>query len=87
MKKLRTDSVRGKLATVLFGVLCSHLLSKNLKIEIYEAIILLVLYGRETWSLTRREEHRLRAFENRLLRRIIEPEREEVAGSWRRVQN
>jgi hypothetical protein len=51
------------------NLLSSRLLSKNLKIRIYKTIILpVVLYGCETWSLTLREEHRLRVFENRLLR-------------------
>jgi hypothetical protein len=55
------------------------LLSKNLKIRIYKTIILpVVLYGCETWSLTLREEHRLRVFENRVLRRIFGPKRDEV---------
>jgi hypothetical protein len=52
----------------------SHLLSKNIKLRIYKTIILpVVLYGCETWSLTLREEHRLRVFENRVLRRIFGP--------------
>jgi hypothetical protein len=52
--------------------LSSRLLSKNLKIRIYKTIILpVVLYGCETWSLTLREEHKLRVFENRVLRRIF----------------
>jgi hypothetical protein len=67
--------------------LSSHLLSKNLKVKIHETIILLVLYGYETWSLTLREEHRLRVFENRVLRRICGPKREEVVGGWRRLHN
>jgi hypothetical protein len=55
------------------------MLSKNVKMRIYETIILpVVLYGCETWSLTLREEHRLRAFENKVLRRIYEPKRDEV---------
>jgi hypothetical protein len=55
------------------------LLSKNLKIRIYKAIILsVVLYGCETWSLTLREEHRLGVFGNRVLRRIFGPKRDEV---------
>jgi hypothetical protein len=45
------------------------------------------LHGCETWSLTRREEHRLRVFENRLLRRIFGPKSEEVTGNWRRLHN
>jgi hypothetical protein len=44
------------------------------------------LYGCETWSLTLREEHRLRVFENRVLRRIFGPKREEVTGEWRKLQ-
>ena len=50
----------------------SRLLSKNLKIKIYRTIILPVLYGCETWSLTFREDRRLRVFENRVLR-VYEP--------------
>jgi hypothetical protein len=59
----------------------SRLLSKNLKIRIYKTIILpLVLYGCETSSLAFREEHRLRMFENRGLRRIFGQKRDEVTG-------
>jgi hypothetical protein len=46
-----------------------------------------VLYGCETWSLTLREEHRLRVFENRVLSRIFGPKREEVMGGWRKLHN
>jgi hypothetical protein len=46
-----------------------------------------VLYGWETWSLTLREEHRLRVFENRVLRRIFGPKRDEVTGEWRKLHN
>jgi hypothetical protein len=54
---------------------------KNLKIRIYKTIILpVVLYGCETWPLTLREEHRLRMFENMVLRRIFRPKRDEVIG-------
>jgi hypothetical protein len=57
------------------------LLPKNLKIRIYKTIILpVVLYGCETWPLTLREEHRLRVFENRVLRRILGLRRDEVMG-------
>jgi hypothetical protein len=45
------------------------------------------LYGCETWSLTLREEHRLRVFENRVLRRIFGPTRDEVTGDWRKLHN
>jgi hypothetical protein len=59
-----------------------------LKIRIYKTIILLVLlYGCETWSLILREEHRLRVFENRILRRIFGPKRDEVTGEWRKLHN
>jgi hypothetical protein len=54
--------------------------SKNLKIKLYKIILPVVLYGCETWSLTLREEQRFRAFENRVLRRIFGPTREDVAG-------
>jgi hypothetical protein len=61
---------------------------KNLKIIICKTIILLVvLYGCETWSLTLREEHRLRVFENRVLRRIFGPKRDEMTGEWRKLHN
>jgi hypothetical protein len=64
----------------------SSLLSKYIKI--YRTIILpVVLYGCETWSLTQREEHRLKVFENRVLRRIFGPKRDEVTGEWRRLHN
>jgi len=46
-----------------------------------------VLFGCETWSLTLREEHRLREFENRVLRRIFEPKRDEITGEWRKLHN
>jgi hypothetical protein len=45
------------------------------------------MYGCETWSLTLEEEHRLRVFENRVLRRIFGPKRYEVAGGWRELHN
>jgi hypothetical protein len=64
------------------------LLSKNLKIRIYKTTILpVVLYGCETWSVTLREEHRLKVFENRVLRRIFGPKRDEVTGEWRKLRN
>jgi hypothetical protein len=57
------------------------LLSKNLQIKIYRSLILpVVLYGCETWSLTLREEHRLRVCENRVLRKVFGPKRDEVTG-------
>jgi hypothetical protein len=69
-------------------LLSSSLLSKKTKIKIYRSIILpVVLYGCETLSLTLREEHRLRVFENRVLRRIFGPKRDGVTGEWRRLHN
>ena len=70
------------------NLLSSSLLSKNLKIKIYRTIILpAVLYGCETWSLTLREEHRLRVFENRVFRRIFGLKRDRVTGEWRKLHN
>ena len=70
------------------NLLSSRLLSKNLKIKIHRNIILpAVLYGCETWSLTLREERRLRVFENRVLRRVFGPKRGEVTGEWRKLHN
>ena len=64
------------------------LVSKNTKIKTYRKIILLiVLYGCETWSLTLREKRRLRVFEESVLRKIFEPKRDEVAGEWRKLHN
>jgi hypothetical protein len=62
-------------------LLSSGLLSRNTKIKIYRTIVLpVVLYGCETWSLILKEEHRLKVFENRVLRRIFGPKRDEVTG-------
>jgi hypothetical protein len=69
------------------NLLSSRLISKNLKIKLYKTVILpVVLYGCETRSLTLREEHRLRVFENRVLRKIFGPKMEEE-GSWRKLHN
>ena len=70
------------------ALLSSRLLSKNLKIKIYRTIILpVVLYGCEAWSLTLREEMKLRVYENMVLRRIFGPRRDEVTGECRRLHN
>jgi sorting nexin-29 len=70
------------------SLLSSCLLSRNLKVKIYKTIILpVVLYGYETLSLTLREEHKLRVFEDRVLRRISGPKRGEVTGEWRKLHN
>jgi hypothetical protein len=64
------------------------LLTKNTKIKIYITVILpVVLYWCETWSLTLKEEHRLRVFENRVLTGIFRPKRDGVTGGWRRLHN
>jgi hypothetical protein len=61
------------------NLLSSSLLCRGLKIKIYRTTVLPVdLYGCETWSLTLREERRLRVFENRVLRRVFDPKRDEV---------
>jgi hypothetical protein len=64
------------------------LLSKNVKIKIYRIIILpVVLYGCESWSLTLREERRLRVFENRVLRRLFGLKKGEVTGERSKLHN
>jgi hypothetical protein len=59
---------------------------KNIRIRRSKTIILPALYGCEAWFLTLKEEHRLRVFENRLLRIIFGPKRDEVAGGWRKLR-
>ncbi|KAJ4447597.1 hypothetical protein ANN_09604 [Periplaneta americana] len=69
-------------------LLSSSLLSKNLKVRINKIVILpVVLYGCETWTLTLREEHRLKVFENKVLRKIFGAKRDEITGEWRKLQN
>jgi hypothetical protein len=64
------------------------LVSENKKTKVHRTVILpVVLYGCETWSLILREERRLRVLENRVLRRIFGPKRDEVTGEWRRLHN
>jgi hypothetical protein len=58
-----------------------------MKTEINRSIILPVFYGCKAWSLTLRGEHRLRVFENRVLRKIFRPKRDEVAGEYRRLHS
>jgi hypothetical protein len=68
--------------------LSSSVLSTTINIKIYRTIILsFVLYGCETWSLTLREERRLKVFENRVLRRVFGSTRDEATGEWRRLHN
>ncbi|KAJ4450819.1 hypothetical protein ANN_02249, partial [Periplaneta americana] len=71
-------------------LLSSSLLSKSLKVRIYKTVILglpVVLYDCETWTLTLREEYRLRVFENKVLRKIYGAKRDEVTGEWRKLHN
>ncbi|KAJ4439144.1 hypothetical protein ANN_15101 [Periplaneta americana] len=69
-------------------LLSSSLLSKKLKVRIYKTVILpVVLYGCETWTLTLREEQRLKVFENKVLRKIFVAKRDEVTGEWRKLHN
>ena len=68
------------------NILSSSLLYKNIMIKIYRTIILcVVLYGCETWSLTMREERRVRVFENRVLRKMFGPERDKVTVERRKL--
>jgi hypothetical protein len=70
------------------NLLSSCLLSKYVKVRIYKTIIFpVVLYGCETWSLTVREEHKLRVFENRVFWRIFGPKRVGVTRGWRKLHN
>ena len=59
----------------------------NLKVKIYRTIILPVLYGCKTWSLTFRDERRVRVFEKRVLRRIFGTKMDLVTGEWRKIHN
>ena len=68
------------------NILSFSLLSRNVKIKIYRTIILLIiLYGCETWSFILREERKLWVFENRVLRRIFGPKSDKVTGEWRKL--
>jgi hypothetical protein len=80
--------IQSKFVYLFFIILSSRLLSRNVKIKTCKTIILrVVLYGCKTWSLTLRKEHRLRVFENRVLRRMFGPKRDEVTGVWRKLHN
>jgi hypothetical protein len=70
------------------NLLSFRLLSKNINIKICKIIILpVVLYGCEAWSLTLREEHSLTVLEDRVVRSIFGPKRDEVTGGWRKLHN
>jgi hypothetical protein len=87
MTLLRADESWVMLATIQ-NHLSYFLLSKNIKMKICKTVILpVVLYGCETWPLTLREEHRLKVFGNRVLRRIYGPKRDEIMRGWRKLHN
>jgi hypothetical protein len=87
-KEIKSRLKSGNTYHSVQNLLSYSLLSKTVKIRIYRTIILpVVLYGCETWSHTLREECRLRDFENRVLRRIFGPKRDEVTGEWRRLHD
>jgi hypothetical protein len=70
------------------NLLPSCLLSKNVKIKLYKTIVLpVVFYEYETWFLLLSQEHRLRMFENRMLRRMLGPKRDEVTAGWKEIHN
>jgi hypothetical protein len=72
----------------MLTLLSASLLSKNIKVKKYGTIIFrVVLCGCETWSLTLREEHMLKVFDNRVLRRILGLRGGEITGKWRRIHN
>ena len=80
------------LAIIRCRIFILQFVIKNIKINIYIYIyriivLLVVLYGCETWSLTLREERRLRVFENRVLRRIFGSQRDEATGEWRKLHH
>jgi hypothetical protein len=71
-----------------FGIeiLPCNLLPKNINIKTYRTLILpVLLYGCKTWSLTLREERRLRVYENKVLTKVFEPKRDKVTRNWRRL--
>jgi hypothetical protein len=65
----------------------STILDVGTRCNVSNPLLFFVLYGCETWSLTLREERRLRVFENRVLRRVFGPQRDEVTGDWRKLHN
>jgi len=77
-------------AAVIFTLLVFQFAIQKVKdqdIQCRTIILPVVLYGCETWSLSLREERRLRVFENRVLRRVLGPKRDEVTGEWRKLHN
>jgi hypothetical protein len=85
-EEIRSRLKAGNTRNSAQNLLSSGLLSKILKFKIYTILILLVvLYGCETWSPILRKERRLRVFENRVLKKIFGPKRDEVTRVWRKL--
>jgi hypothetical protein len=83
-EEITSRIIQGMVATIRFTLLSSCLFSRNVKVKIYKNIILsVVLYG----SLTLREEHRLRVFENSVISSIFRPKRDELTGEWRKLHS
>jgi hypothetical protein len=81
-------TVRVQVQVQVQSLWSSSLLSKNIKIKIYRTVILpFVVYGCETWSLALREERRRRVFENRVMRSIFGPKRDEITREWRKLHH
>jgi hypothetical protein len=75
-------------ATIQYRTFCLLICCQKFKIRIYKTTSLpVVLYWCETWPLTLRGEHRLKVFENKVLRRISGPKRDEVVGGWRKLHD
>jgi hypothetical protein len=71
----------------MFAITGRSLLFKNIKTTIHRTITLPVLYGCETWSLTLREKQRLMVFENRVVRKLLGPRKDEIPAEWKRLHN
>ena len=89
-----TEEIKSRLASgnaCFYSVqklLTSRLISRKLKLKIYRTVILpVILYGCESWSTTVADEQKLRVFENKILRKIYGPKRDEMTGEWRRLHN
>ena len=82
------DSIHDEIRGYEYLPFLSNFISKNIEIKMYRTVNLpVVLYGCDTWSVTLREERRLRVFENRVLRGIFGSKRDEVTGEWRKLHN
>ena len=87
-KKLRSVWNQGLLAIIQCRIFCLSGYHPKIQRQTYKTIILPVLvFGCKTWTLTLRQKRRLRVSENRLLRRIFGPKRDEVTGGWKKLDN